>query len=472
MVDKLPSKEKDFSDWYVETILRAQLADYAPIQGCIVFMPNSYEIWEKIQDAFNEKIRKTGHRNCYFPMFLPEKLLHKEAEHFDGFIPEVAWVTKGGNSKLAEPLAIRPTSETIFGHMYSKWVRSHRDLPILFNQWCSVVRWETKAVKPFLRTREFLWQEGHTVHATLEEAEKETLDRLEDYKRVVEDYLAIPILAGKKSEGEKFAGAVSTYAIEAIMPDGKALQMATSHNFGQNFSKAYDIKFLDENEKEKYAFQSSWGMSTRVIGAMVMVHGDDKGLVVPPKLAPLQVVIVPIPYKGKEKQIANKAHEISKKITASVHVDDRAGYTPGWKFNEWELRGVPIRLELGPKDMEKKQVVLVRRDTGDKKPVKWDKIDGEIKKTLDDIQASLFKKAKKFLDSNIITVKDYSEFKKVFKGKPKFIKADWCNDLKCEEKICNETGAIIRLLTKEKPKGKCMACGKPAKAVAIFGRAY
>ena len=472
MVEKLPSKEKNFSEWYTEVILRSQLADYAPIQGCIIFLPNSYEIWEKIQEVFNAKIKKTGHRNCYFPMFIPQKLLNKEAEHFEGFIPEVAWVTKGGNSELAEPLAIRPTSETIMYNMYAKWIRSHRDLPILYNQWCSVVRWETKAVKPFLRTREFLWQEGHTVHTAQEGADKEAYGRLEDYRDVMENYLAIPVLTGKKSEKERFAGALYTLTLEAIMPDGKALQMGTSHNLGQNFSKAFGIKFLDENEKEAYAWQTSWGISTRLIGAMVMAHGDDKGLVVPPKVAPLQVVIVPIPYKGKEKAIAAKAAELAKTITASVHVDAREGYTPGWKFNEWELRGIPIRLELGPKDLSAKQVVLVRRDTGEKAPVKWAKLDGEIKKALDSIQDNLFKKAKKLLDDNIIEVKDYTAFKKVFSGKPKLVRAGWCGEAACEEKIGDDTKATVRLITEDAPKGKCVACKKQAKNMAIFGRAY
>lgn len=351
-------KNEDFSEWYTQVVLKSGLADYAPVKGCMIFREHSYAIWEKIQEIFNKKIKETGHRNVYFPLFIPESFLKKEAEHFQGFVPQVAWVTMGGNSPLEEKLAIRPTSETIMYATYAKWIRSWRDLPIKLNQWCSVVRWETKATKLFLRTREFLWQEGHTAHATKEEADREVMEILNAYKDVIETYLAIPVLVGKKTEMEKFAGALYTTALEAMMPDGKALQMGTSHQLGQHFSKVFDIKFLDKDEKEQYVWQTSWGFTTRVIGAVVMVHGDDKGLVLPPKVAPVQVVIVPIPYKGAETgAIMTKAKEILEKLQKkdiAVVLDDRQEYTPGWKFNQWELKGVPIRIEIGPRDLKQK----------------------------------------------------------------------------------------------------------------------
>ncbi|MFH1786033.1 MAG: proline--tRNA ligase [archaeon] len=478
MVERLPSKEKSFSEWYTEVIVRSEMADYAPIQGCIVFRPNSYAIWEKIQDFVNAEIRKTGHRNAYFPMFIPERFLKKEAEHFEGFIPEVAWVTHGGDTKLGERLAIRPTSETIIYSMYKDWIKSHRDLPVLLNQWCSVVRWETKAVKPFLRTREFLWQEGHTAHATSEEAAKEVRQQLELYRRVAEELLAIPVVAGMKTDREKFAGALYTTTIEALMPDGKALQMGTSHHLGDHFAKVFEITFLDEKERKSPVWQTSWGISTRMIGAMIMVHGDDKGLVVPPKVAATQVVIVPITYESDKEGVLKKARELQKGLSTkfSVHLDDRDLYKPGWKFNEWELRGIPIRVEIGPKDLEKKQVVLARRDTGEKMAVKIADAEKEVGKLIDDIQANLFRKAKKHLEENIVKVSDYAEFKKIFEGKPKLVKSCWCGDPNCEEKIAEETGATIRCVPfedeKEKAFGKCVKCGKEAKMVAYFGRAY
>ncbi|MFC1454963.1 proline--tRNA ligase [Candidatus Undinarchaeota archaeon] len=480
MVEKLPSKETNFSEWYTEVIVRAQMADYAPIQGCIVFMPNSYSIWEKIQDFVNDEIRKTGHKNAYFPMFIPERFLKKESEHFEGFVPEVAWVTHGGNSELGERLAIRPTSETIIYSMYKDWIQSYRDLPMLLNQWCSVVRWETKAVKPFLRTREFLWQEGHTVHATKEDAAEEVKQQLELYKRVAEELLAIPVMAGVKTEKEKFAGALYTTTIEALMPDGKALQMGTSHHLGDHFSKVFDITFLDENEKKARVWQTSWGISTRMIGAMIMVHGDDKGLVIPPKAAATQIVIVPITYDDDKEGVLKKAKEIEKDLKKkfSVHLDDREIYKPGWKFNEWEMRGIPIRVEIGPKDLEKKQVVLARRDTGEKKTVKMVDVEKEILKLVEDIQDNLFEKAKKYLAANTIKLIKYDEFQKVFDGKnnPKLIKTCHCGDSKCEEEIADETGATVRLIPfeeeKEKTFCKCVKCGKDATLVAYFGRAY
>ena len=471
-------KDKDFSEWYTQVVLKSGLADYAPVKGCMIFREDSYAIWEKIQEIFNQKIKATGHRNVYFPLFIPESFLKREAEHFAGFVPEVAWVTEGGDSPLEERLAIRPTSETIMYATYAKWIRSWRDLPLKLNQWCSVVRWETKATKLFLRTREFLWQEGHTAHATNEEADQEAMEILNAYKDVMESYLAVPVLAGKKTEMEKFAGALYTLTLEAMMPDGKALQMGTSHQLGQNFSKVFGITFLDQNEKEQNVWQTSWGFSTRMIGALVMLHGDDKGLVLPPKIAPTQVVIVPIPYKGLEaEQIAAKAGEIHARLRKkgiAVVLDDRREYTPGWKFNEWELKGVPIRIEIGPRDIKQNQVVTVRRDTFEKAAVKDEQIESAIEKLLDKIQNNLLSKARKFLEKNTTTVKTYDAFKETLEKKGGFIRASWCSNRKCEEKIKEETGATIRIVPfeKEKPFSDCVYCGEQAKEVVYFARSY
>jgi prolyl-tRNA synthetase len=471
-------KSEDFSEWYTQVVLKSGLADYAPIKGCMIFREYSYAIWEKIQEIFNKKIKETGHKNVYFPLFIPESFLKKEAEHFAGFVPEVAWVTIGGDTPLEERLAIRPTSETIIYATYAKWVRSWRDLPIKLNQWCSVVRWETKATRLFLRTREFLWQEGHTVHATREEADQEVMEILNHYKDLMESYLAIPVLTGKKTDNEKFAGALYTTTLEAMMPDGKALQMGTSHNLGQNFSKVFDIKFIGEDEKEHYAWQTSWGISTRLIGAIVMVHGDDKGLVLPPKIAPVQVVIVPIPYKDVDTEsILAKARELFEKLWKTgiaVVLDDRAEYTPGWKFNEWELKGVPIRIEIGPRDVKQNQLTLARRDTFEKIAMNEKDAVDAVTKLLEDIQNNLFNRAKKFLEENTTTVKNYDEFKEVLKNKGGFIRACWCSSPTCEEKIKEETGATIRLIPfeKEKPFSSCTCCGEKAKEVVYFARAY
>jgi prolyl-tRNA synthetase len=471
-------KSEDFSEWYTQVILKSELADYAPIKGCMIFREDSYAIWEKIQEIFNQKIRQTGHRNVYFPMFIPESFLKREAEHFQGFTPEVAWVTYGGDSPLEERLAIRPTSETIIYATYAKWVRSWRDLPIKLNQWNSVVRWETKATRLFLRTREFLWQEGHTVHATKEEADQEAKQILENYKDVMETYLAVPVLVGKKTDMEKFAGALYTLALEAMMPDGKALQMGTSHQLGQNFSKVFDIKFLDKNEKEQYAWQTSWGFSTRMIGALVMLHGDDKGLVMPPKVAPTQVVIIPIPYKGIEAEaIAAKTKEILEQLLNTgirAVLDNRTEYTPGWKFNEWELKGVPVRIEIGPRDIKQKQAVIVRRDNSKKTIIKEQETLTTVTTLLNEIQNDMFSRAKKLLEESATTVQTYDEFKRTLKDKGGFLRASWCGDSKCEEKIKDETGATIRIVPfeKEKPFSKCLYCGKEASEVVYFARAY
>ncbi len=471
-------KNEDLSEWYTEVVLKSGLADYAPIKGCIILREHSYAIWEKIQEVFNKKIRETGHKNVYFPMFIPESFLKKEAEHFAGFVPEVAWVTQGGSTPLEEKLAIRPTSETIIYATYAKWIRSWRDLPIKLNQWCNIVRWETKATKPFLRTREFLWQEGHTAHATKEDADKEVMDILNEYKDVMENYLAIPVLVGVKTESEKFAGALYTTTLEAMMPDGKALQMGTSHNLGQNFAKVFDIKFIGEDEKEHYVWQTSWGISTRLIGALVMVHGDDRGLVAPPKVAPVQVVIVPIPYKGADASaILAKAKEILEKLKEkgiTVVLDDREEYTPGWKFNEWELKGVPVRIEIGPRDLKQNQITMARRDTYQKATAKMDEAVQATEKLLEEIQSNLYAKAKRALEERTATVHNYDEFKKTLEEKGGFIKALWCGSSKCEEKIKEETGATIRLrpFEKEKPIANCVYCGEKAVEMVYFARSY
>jgi prolyl-tRNA synthetase len=471
-------KSEDLSEWYTQVILKSGLADYAPVKGCMVFRELSYAIWERIQQIFNEKIKKTGHRNVYFPLFIPESFLKKEAEHFAGFVPEVAWVTVGGDTTLEERLAIRPTSETIIYATYAKWIRSWRDLPIKLNQWCSVVRWETKATKLFLRTREFLWQEGHTAHATKEEADKEVMEILNEYRDLIENYLAIPVLVGRKTESEKFAGALYTTTLEAIMPDGKALQMGTSHNLGQNFSKVFDIKFIGKDEKEHYVWQTSWGISTRVIGALVMVHGDDRGLVLPPKVAPIQAVIIPIPYKEADTgAIMVKAKEILEKLQkAGVNavLDDRKECTPGWKFNDWELKGVPIRVEIGPRDVKHGKVTLARRDNFEKTTVDEGEAVNAVLKLLEEMQSSLFNKAKKFLEEKITAVKNYEDFKAVLSEKGGFIKASWCLSSRCEEKIKEETGATVRLIPfeREEPFSNCIYCGGEAKEVVYFAKSY
>jgi len=471
-------KNQDFSEWYVEVVLKAGLADYAPVKGCMIIREDAYAIWEKIQEILNKKIKATGHRNVYFPMFIPEGLLTKEAEHFAGFTPEVAWITQGGDTPLEEKLAVRPTSETIMYATFSKWIRSWRDLPLKINQWCNIVRWETKATKLFLRTREFLWQEGHTAHATSEEAEEEVMYALNEYKDIMENYLAIPVLTGMKSDSEKFAGALYTTALESIMPDGKALQMGTSHNLGQNFGKVFDVKFIGEDKLDHYVWQTSWGITTRLIGAMVMVHGDDKGLIMPPKVAPVQVVIVPIPFKGAEPEaIAAKAKEIAEMLKAtgySVILDDREEYTPGWKFNQWELKGVPIRIELGPRDLKQGQVVMVRRDIGQKTPVKEADIVVSVEKLLQEIQDNLFAKAKALMQEKTSNVQSYEEFKKIICDKGGFIKAAWCDSADCEAKIKDETGATIRVrpFQKEEPTTNCIYCGQEAKETVYFARSY
>jgi prolyl-tRNA synthetase len=471
-------KSEDFSEWYTQVVTKGELADYTAMKGFMVCMPYGYSIWEKIRDFIDREIKKTGHKNAYFPTLIPESFLRKEAEHFSGFTPEVFWVTHAGDTELTERLATRPTSETIAYDSYAKWIKSWRDLPLLLNFWNSVLRAEIKATKPFLRTSEFLWQEGHTVHATKEDADKEVMQSLEMYRDLVENHLAIPVLAGTKTESEKFVGALYTTTLEALMFDGKALQMGTSHNLGQNFSKPFGIKYVGTDEKEHFAWTASWGVSWRLIGGVIMVHGDDKGLVLPPKIAPIQVAIVPIFYSDEGKtRVFDRIREVGtaiEKAGISVTVDDRVQYTPGWKFHEWEMKGVPLRLEIGPKDLEKNQVTGVRRDTGEKVPISDRELVEKVKSLLEDIQENIFKKAKRFLDEHITSVSDYARFRKIVESDGGFVRACWCSDITCELKIKEETGATIRVIPFEKEEvfSQCIYCGKKANQVAYFARAY
>jgi prolyl-tRNA synthetase len=475
-VKEIASKDDAFSQWYIDVVKKADLADYTMVKGCMVIKPYGYALWENMQQCLDKKIKATGHKNAYFPLFIPESLLTKEAEHVEGFAPEVAWVTQGGNQELEERLAVRPTSEAIIGSLYSKWVHSWRDLPILINQWANIVRWE-KVTRPFLRTTEFLWQEGHTAHKNQQEAEEETLKILmEVYKEYIEKDLAIPVLVGKKSSTEKFAGAEHTYTLEALMGDGKILQAGTSHNLGQNFAKAFDIRFLDENQEEQYAWTTSWGTSTRLVGGIIMVHGDERGLKLPPKVAPVQVVIVPIIFDRTKQQVLKKAQELKVMLSEKfrVELDDRDEYTPGWKFNEWEMKGVPVRLEIGPRDMAKEQVVAVRRDKGDKLIITENELIPTLEKWMVDIQNNLYMTAKKRLEENIRFTDNYSDFQNIMEEKRGFIKAYWCGNPDCEERIKQDSKATIRCLAMQEnnEKGKCIYCGKESSSLVYFGRAY
>ncbi|HDM23261.1 MAG TPA: proline--tRNA ligase [Methanomicrobia archaeon] len=467
-------KSENFSEWYNQVVLKAELADFSPVKGCMVIRPYGYAIWENIRDFLDRRIKETGHKNAYFPLFIPESFFKKEAEHVEGFSPEVAWVTHGGNTKLNERLAIRPTSETIINYMYSQWIRSYRDLPLLINQWANIVRWETKMTKLFMRTREFLWQEGHTCHRTKEEADEEVLKMLDVYREVYEDLLAIPVIPGYKTEKEKFAGALYTTTVEALMPDGRAIQGGTSHNLGQNFAKVFDITFIDKDEKKKYVWQTSWGLTTRTVAALVMTHGDDKGLVLPPKVAPIKIVIVPIIFEKHREAVLKKSKELKDIIEKrySTVLDDREEYTAGYKFNYWELRGVPIRIEIGPKDLENKQVVLVRRDSGEKKNVKWDLLLDEIEKLLDSIQKNLYNRARNFLENNTVEVDNYEDLKKAIKER-KMVKIKFCCSEECEEKIKEDTGATSACIPFEEfEAGKCVVCGKETGKMVYFAKHY
>ena len=472
-VAEITPMEEDFPQWYTDVILKTDLVDYSPVRGFMVIKPYGYAIWENIQAYMDKRFKDTGHKNCYFPLLIPESLLKKEAEHVEGFAPEVAWVTHGGDEKLAERLCVRPTSETIICEMYSRWLKSYRDLPFLYNQWCSVVRWE-KSTRPFLRTSEFLWQEGHTLHETYEEAQEETLQMLEIYRETAEDLLAMPVVVGQKSEKEKFAGAHATYTMEALMHDGKALQAGTSHNLAQHFTTAFDITYLDRDGELKHPYHTSWGVSTRLIGGIIMVHGDNRGLVLPPGIAPTQVVIVPIAaHKGG---VMEKVDEIfaDLKDDMRVEVDDRANYSPGWKFNEWEMKGVPIRIEMGPRDIEKQQVVLFRRDTLEKEIVPLEGLKETVENLLKDIHNNLLLKAKNMRDEKTYYVKNIDEMKEIMEGKPGFVKAPWCEERECEDQIREETGATVRCIPFEQENlgDTCAFCGKKAKVMAYFAKAY
>ncbi|MEM2122256.1 MAG: proline--tRNA ligase [Candidatus Bathyarchaeia archaeon] len=471
-------KSEDFSEWYTQLVVKAKIADYSSVKGFMVLMPYGYAIWEMIKDSLDARFREKGHRNAYFPLLIPESLLRKEAEHFKGFIPEVFWVTHSGESPLSERLAVRPTSETIIYESFSRWIKSWRDLPLLLNVWNSVLRAEIKSTKPFIRTSEFLWQEGHTAHASKEEADREVLEILFLYKGFVEEELAIPVLSGYKSEKEKFVGALYTTTLEAVMPDGKALQMGTSHNLGQNFSKPFEIKYLGRDEKEHYAWTTSWGVSWRLIGALLMVHGDDKGAIIPPRIAPIQIVIVPIAYSEDQREkildMCREVEALLKENGFRVELDARPQYTPGWKFNDWEMKGIPIRLEIGPKDLEKDEVTIARRDTGKRLHVEKDRLILEIRKVVSEIQENLFERAKSLLEAYTSTARDYREFVETFRERGGFVKAYWCGGEECEEAVKTETGATIRAIPfeAEEPIGSCIYCGKEAGKIVYFAKAY
>ena len=471
-------RSQDYSQWYLDVVLKAELADYGPVKGCMVIRPYGYAIWEAIQAEMDRRIKATGAVNAYFPLLIPKSFLEREKEHVEGFSPECAWVTVGGGEELEEPLAIRPTSEAMICSMYAKWVKSWRDLPILINQWCNIVRWE-KVTRPFLRTTEFLWQEGHTLHATEAEGEERTLMMLDVYRTFAEEMLAMPVLHGPKSEREKFAGAKTTYAIEALMGDGKALQAGTSHNLGQQFAKAYGIEFLDQSMQRAVPWSTSWGVTTRLIGGAVMTHGDDSGLILPPRVAPIQVVIVPIPPRKGDwnVEILPKAREVLAMLRAAgirAHLDDRDTQQPGFKYADWEMRGVPVRLEIGPKDVEKQQVVLVRRDNRAKSFVPLAGLAAAASDLLTALQVDLLARARRFVEDNTTRVKSYDEFKAVMADKRGFLVADWCRDGDCEAAIKDETKATVRVIPQGGPAepGVCVRCGRPSQRPAYFAQAY
>jgi len=472
MAEKITSRNEDYAQWYVDIVLKARLADYAPVKGCMVIRPRGYALWERMRDALDSMFKATGHSNAYFPLLIPESFIHKEAEHVEGFSPELAVVTHAGGEQLEEPLVLRPTSETVIWAMYKKWIQSYRDLPILINQWANVLRWE-KRTRLFLRTTEFLWQEGHTAHATREEAVEETLTMLNVYREFAEDYLALPVLSGRKSEQEKFAGALETYAIEAMMQDRRALQAGTSHFLGQNFAKAFDVTYQTANGDLDYVWASSWGVSTRLIGALIMAHSDDRGLVVPPKLAPTETVIVPIFKNDTKERVLAYAEQIRKKLPdIRVEIDTDEQNSPGWKFAEWEKLGVPLRIEIGPRDVDAGKVVLVRRDTGEKAAVAGEAVQETVKALLEKIQANLFERAKKFRDENTRFIDDYAGLKGFFDDLGGFAVSPWCGNPECEAAVKNETKATIRVLQDAESKGSCIVCGSPAKTNAVFAKAY
>jgi prolyl-tRNA synthetase len=475
---EITPKGEDYSQWYLDVVLKAELADYGPVRGCMVIRPYGYAVWESMQADMDRRIKETGHVNAYFPLFVPKHLLEKEKEHVEGFSPECAWVTVGGGEELEEPLAIRPTSEAIICTMYAKWVKSWRDLPVLINQWANVVRWE-KVTRPFLRTTEFLWQEGHTLHATEEEAEAETMRMLGMYRSFYEEVLAVPVVPGRKSESEKFAGALRTYSVEALMGDGRAMQGATSHNLGQHFATAYEISFLDRDQQRVLPWSTSWGASTRMIGGLIMTHGDDAGLVLPPRVAPYQVVIVPIPPRKGDwnEAVLPKAREVAATLRGAgvrVHLDDRDTQQPGFKYADWEMRGVPLRLEIGQRDIDGGQCVLVRRDTRQKESVPLAGLAARVGELLPEIQRDLLERARRFLAENTRRVSSYEEFKRVMAETRGFLVAAWCGTAECEAAIKQETRATVRVIPLDAPAagGPCVRCGQPGAAEVYFAQAY
>ena len=473
MVEAITSMEEDFAQWYTDVVKKAELCDYTSVKGCMVIKPAGYAIWELIQKELDARFKAVGVQNVYLPMFIPESLLDKEKDHVEGFAPEVAWVTQGGLNELPERLCVRPTSETLFCDFYKNDIHSYRDLPKVYNQWCSVVRWE-KETRPFLRSREFLWQEGHTAHATAEESQERTLQMLNVYAKFLEEVLAIPAIKGQKTEKEKFAGAIATYTVEALMHDGKALQSGTSHNFGDGFAKAFGIQYTDKDNKLKYVHQTSWGTTTRLIGAVIMTHGDDSGLVLPPKVAPVQVDVIPI--MQKKAGVLDKAYEVGQALKAAglrVKVDD-SDKNPGWKFSEQEMRGIPLRVELGPKDIAANKCVVVRRDTREKIEVSLDEIETKIPELLETVQKDMFARAKAHRDAHIWDAHNYEEFKDIAENKPGFIRGMWCGDQACEDKIKEDVQATSRCMPFEQEhlSDVCVCCGKPAKKMVYWGRAY
>lgn len=468
-VEAITNMDKDFALWYTDIVKKAELIDYSSVRGCMILKPYGYAIWEKIQKILDQKFKETNHENVYMPIFIPESLLQKEKEHVEGFAPEVAWVTHGGNEKLTEKLCVRPTSETLFCEHYANVIQSYRDLPKLYNQWCSVVRWE-KTTRPFLRSLEFLWQEGHTVHATFDEAEQETLKMLDIYADFCEKILAIPMIKGKKTENEKFAGALSTYTIESLMHDGRALQSGTSHNFGDGFAKAFGIQYTDKQNKLQYVFQTSWGISTRIIGAIIMVHGDNNGLVLPPNIAPIQIAIIPITTKKSGIIDAAKMIEAklkSQNLRTKLDLTDKSA---GWKFSEYEMKGVPLRIEIGPRDLENNSATFVRRDTNEKITLPLNNFDA--KEILDTIQKNLFDKALAHRNKNTFNAENLEQLEKILSNTPGFIKANWCGDLNCELAVKEKTGATARCISFEPANGKCVCCGKNAEHLVYWAKSY
>jgi len=472
LVKEITSMQEDFAQWYTDVVIKAELIDYSSVKGCMIIRPYGYAIWENIQNIMDGMFKETGHENVYMPMFIPESLLEKEKDHVEGFAPEVAWVTHGGSEKLEERLCVRPTSETLFCDHYKNVIQSYRDLPKLYNQWCSVVRWE-KTTRPFLRSREFLWQEGHTIHATSEEAEAETIKMLDVYADFAENVLAMPVVKGVKTKKERFAGAVDTYTIEALMHDGKALQSGTSHFFGDGFAKAFGIQFTDKDNSLKHPFQTSWGTTTRLIGAVIMTHGDDSGLVLPPKIAPIQLVIVPI--ASHKEGVMEKAEALEQRLKDICRTKlDSTDRSPGWKFSEYEMKGVPLRLEIGPKDIEKNQCVIVRRDTREKYFVSLDELETKIPELLETVHKGLFEKALKRREEMTYVARNLDEIKEIADNKPGFIKSMWCEGLECEEKLKEFAGITSRCIPFEQENlgDKCVCCGKPAKKMIYWGKAY